>query len=100
MSREEVARARVRILGRVQGVAFRYSTLQQAERLGVAGWVRNLDDGSVEAVFEGRPAAVERMVAWCHEGPPSARVREVRATWDEPPEGLSGFQARRTGYGL
>lgn len=95
-----MARARVRILGRVQGVAFRYSTVQQAHRLGVAGWVRNQADGSVEAVFEGPRAAVERMVAWCSEGPPSARVREVRATWDEPLEGLSGFESRRTGYGL
>lgn len=66
--------ARVRITGRVQGVAFRAWTAAEAEARGLAGWVRNLADGSVEALFAGGPDAVAAMVAVCRHGPPSARV--------------------------
>jgi len=81
------------VRGRVQGVAFRWSTQEEARRLGVAGWVRNRDDGSVEAVFEGAPDAVERAAAFCASGPPAARVDAVEGR-DEPPEGLEGFEIR------
>ena len=69
---------RVAISGRVQGVGFRYWTEQAAQRLGLDGWVRNLHDGRVEAVFQGPAVAVEAMIVACHEGPPAARVTEVQ----------------------
>ena len=86
-------RRRLRIQGRVQGVGFRMSTAEAARRIGVAGHVRNLPDGSVEAVFEGSPEQVARAEAFCAEGPPHARVTGVDAA-DEPLEGLAGFAIR------
>ncbi len=68
------------VTGHVQGVFFRASMRDQAERLGVTGWVRNDPDGSVRAHLEGPAAAVEDLVAWCADGPPNARVDEVRTT--------------------
>lgn len=76
-------RARVYISGRVQGVFFRSSTEEKAFELGIKGWVRNLRDGRVEAVFEGGKEKVEEMLRWCHEGPPYARVANVKITWEE-----------------
>jgi acylphosphatase len=69
-------RKHVWIAGRVQNVWFRDACRREAERVGVTGWVQNLADGRVEAVFEGEQSAVESMVAWCHDGPPRARGRE------------------------
>jgi acylphosphatase len=89
-------RAHVRLSGRVQGVGFRYATAHEARRLKLSGWVRNLDSGGVEAIFEGPPDAVEAMVRWCQDGPPGAYVRDVRVSWDEPPEHLSRFEIRAT----
>ena len=86
-------RRRVVVRGRVQGVFFRDSCRREAERAGVRGWVRNGDDGTVEAVFAGDDAAVERLVAWCHDGPPSARVEGVEVT-EAPEEDLRGFEVR------
>ena len=93
MSNGEVKRTRVVVHGRVQGVFFRDSTKEEAERRGVGGWVTNRDDGSVEAVFEGGPDAVQAMVDFCREGPSAADVERVEDT-EEEPEGLSGFEAR------
>jgi acylphosphatase len=73
----------------VQGVGFRYYTAEEARRRHLAGWVRNLDSGEVEAVFQGTRLAVEDMVRWSSDGPPGAHVRYIRVTWDEPPEALS-----------
>lgn len=89
-------RAHVRLVGRVQGVGFRYSAADEARRRRLNGWVRNLDSGGVEAVFQGPRAAVEDMVRWCNEGPSGAYVREVRVIWDEPHEALSTFEIRPT----
>jgi acylphosphatase len=86
----------VRLAGRVQGVGFRYATVGEARRRGIQGWVRNLDSGGVEAVFEGRQGDVEDMVRWCREGPPGAYVRDVRVAWDEPLEHLASFLSRPT----
>ncbi len=86
-------RRHVWVRGRVQNVWFRDSCVREATARGVAGWVRNLPDRRVEAVFEGPPDAVEAMVAWCGEGPPRARVDEVEVR-DEPPVGESGFVMR------
>ena len=79
--------------GAVQGVFFRSETEQQAQRLGLSGWVRNLPDGRVEAVFEGDPDSVDRMVHWARRGPSQARVTAVEVS-EEPVEGLSGFGIR------
>lgn len=84
-------RLRLRIRGRVQGVWFREATRVEAERLGVRGWVRNLPDGSVEAVLEGDADAVRALEAWCHEGPPSARVTQVDSN-PEPPAAEKTFR--------
>jgi acylphosphatase len=77
----------------VQGVFFRDTIRRQAAAHGVAGWVRNRPDGTVEAVFEGDPEAVEAMLAFCHEGPRGARVDRVEIS-DEEPEGLTSFEVR------
>jgi acylphosphatase len=86
-------RYRVLISGRVQGVFFRGTCRDMAEGHGVSGWVRNLPDGSVEAVFEGAADEVRRLVEWSGHGPRSAVVEDVRVQ-AEPPEGISGFQIR------
>ncbi|MFM2077654.1 MAG: hypothetical protein RJA49_1544 [Actinomycetota bacterium] len=78
----------------MQGVWFRESCRRVAEEQGVAGWVRNRSDGSVEAVFEGEPQPVSVAVSWCRIGPPRADVRGVDVT-EEVPEGLRGFVVRR-----
>ena len=77
-------RVRLIIRGRVQGVWFRGSTRREAFSLGLAGWVRNLPDGSVEAVVEGPEDRVRRLVSWCKTGPPAAKVswvEEIREPW-------------------
>jgi acylphosphatase len=90
---ESPVRRRVRASGRVQGVFFRDSTRQEAERRGVAGWVRNCADGSVEAVFEGEPDAVDALVQFTRSGPGSAAVSQLDVEPEEP-EGLAGFDVR------
>lgn len=86
-------RMRVVVDGRVQGVFFRETCRRHADEAGVAGEVRNLPDGRVEAVFEGPAEAVERLVAWCRIGPPAAVVRSVEVH-PEPPSGHTGFRVR------
>ena len=93
MASEGTTRKRVVVHGRVQGVFFRDSTEREASQRGVAGWVRNTPEGGVEAVFEGEPEAVERMVSFCREGPSSADVDDVEE-FDEEPEGLRDFSVR------
>jgi acylphosphatase len=88
-----VIRRRVVVHGLVQGVFFRDTTRREAERRGVAGWVRNNPDGSVEAVFEGEEEVIERLVELCRQGPRGARVAAVDVLREEP-EGLSGFEVR------
>jgi acylphosphatase len=83
-------RRRVVVHGNVQGVFFRDSLRQLAEQHGVSGWARNTSEGTVEAVFEGEPDAVERLVSFAYTGPPDARVEAVDVHSEEP-EGLSGF---------
>jgi acylphosphatase len=79
--KQENLRAHVIIHGLVQGVYFRASTRDEAVRLGVKGWVRNLSDGSVEALFEGEKKSVEAIVAWCYKGPSGAQVHKVDLAW-------------------
>jgi acylphosphatase len=87
-------RAHVFASGYVQGVSFRYATYQAARREGVNGWVRNLPDGRVEAVFEGEAAAVQRLVAWCRHGPPGADVASLEVAWPPPTGEFTGFSIR------
>lgn len=92
MSSEPVARLVV-VHGMVQGVFFRDTCRQEAQRTQVAGWVRNEPDGTVAALFEGPEDAVETMVTWCREGPPRARVSRVEVEQAEP-TGAAGFDVR------
>lgn len=86
-------RAHVYVSGRVQGVYYRATTRDNAREMGLDGWVRNLDDGRVEAVFEGPEDAVREMVRWCETGSRAADVESVD-TASEEPEGLDGFDVR------
>ncbi len=86
-------RAHVRVHGSVQGVFFRVETRDRARSLGVSGWVRNLRDGAVEAVFEGPEERVESMVEWCRRGPPGAQVASVDVDWEDPAR-EEGFAVR------
>ena len=86
-------RAHVIVRGRVQGVGFRYDASVRARSLGVGGWVRNLSDGTVEAVFEGPGDRVESLLDWCRRGPAGARVDAVE-TEREPPAGEAEFRFR------
>ena len=85
------SRAHVFVTGLVQGVFFRASTKHKARELGLRGWVKNLPDGRVEAVFEGEKEAVGKIVQWCVHGPESAEVKDLDVKWEEP-EGLGSFE--------
>jgi len=87
-------RAHVFVSGRVQGVGYRISTAEMAADMGLHGWVRNLPDGRVEAVFEGKKELVEAAIAWCRRGNPPAVVKDVAVEY-ETPEGLRRFEIRR-----
>lgn len=89
-----MARLHCWIKGRVQGVFFRDATRREAETLGLSGWVRNLPDGRVEAVFQGERDACERALVYARQGPPSARVDEVETRWEDGEEDLTGFRIR------
>jgi acylphosphatase len=89
----DVVRRRVTVHGHVQGVFFRDSSREQAESNGVAGWVANRSDGTVEVVLEGPKDAVERVLGFLQSGPPRAEVDDLEIS-DEEPEGLSGFEIR------
>ena len=81
------------VSGRVQGVGYRVSTVYQAQKLGVSGWVHNLPDSRVEAVFEGEATAVDQMVQWCRVGPTAAVVEKIVVEQIEPQE-IQGFDVR------
>jgi acylphosphatase len=94
MTGDELARICIIVSGRVQGVFFRRAAAEQARTLGIMGWARNLDNGSVELVGEAKRRDLEMLLAWAHKGPPHARVDAVRALW-EPYQGeLPQFQVR------
>ncbi|MBN2167914.1 MAG: acylphosphatase [Actinobacteria bacterium] len=79
-----IARARVNVYGRVQGVFFRAETEREAVSLGLGGYVKNMGDGSVEAAFEGEKESVESAIEWCRDGPPYARVKSIDIEWETP----------------
>ena len=92
--KSDKVRAHVTVHGQVQGVWFRASTKDEADRLGVTGWVRNLPDRSVEAVFEGDTKKVEEIVGWCHRGPAGAEVSSVDVTWEPYRQSSGHFEIR------
>ena len=89
------ARARVVISGYVQGVFFRANTITRANELDLKGWVKNRWDNKVEAVFEGDQENIERVIAWCHKGPPGASVQDVSVKWEEYKGEFNTFQIGR-----
>lgn len=90
----EKTRVHLFIDGRVQGVAYRYFVQNAAARLGLCGWVRNLPDRRVEAVFEGERTDLECVIQLCAAGPPFARVTTMETLWDEQIEGMTEFRIR------
>lgn len=94
MSESDRSRMHVYVSGHVQGVFYRASTREKANELGVDGWVKNLADGRVEAVFEGPKTAVDSMVEWCKTGSRAANVEAIERTAEEP-TGIEGFEIRR-----
>lgn len=88
---DEIRACRLRIRGLVQGVGFRYALAVEAQALGLAGWVRNRHDGSVEALLQGAPAAIEALADWAHRGPPAARVTAVERSPTAVDAALAGF---------
>jgi len=85
---------RLIISGRVQGVCFRHHTCETALSQGVAGWVRNRTDGTVEALIQGETKAVDQVIAWCRQGPPAARVDDLHIETRPYDPGLSRFEVR------
>lgn len=88
------ARAHVIFQGRVQGVFFRANTEKKAQELGLAGWVRNLPDGSVESVFEGPRETIVRIIDWCRTSQPYAKVTEAAIDWEDFKGEFSSFEVR------
>ncbi|MBW2505362.1 MAG: acylphosphatase [Deltaproteobacteria bacterium] len=87
-------RAKVTVEGLVQGVFFRQSTCEMAAQIGVSGWVRNRQDGQVEAIFEGEKNLVEKALAWCQSGPPAAQVTNIEVEWENFRGEFDGFLVR------
>ncbi len=96
---ERLLRARVVVTGRVQGVYYRAHARDKAARLGVTGWIRNLPDGSVEAVFEGNEPALRAMLEWCQRGSPQAQVTGTTVTWEPHTGAYDRFSVRETPEG-
>jgi acylphosphatase len=94
MTGDEQARVRIIVSGRVQGVFFRRAAAEQARTLGVNGFARNLDDGSVEIVGEGKRRNLEMLLAWARKGPPHARVDAVQAQWEPYRGEFAQFRVR------
>jgi len=88
--------AHILIKGRVQGIFFRVFVKEQAQALGLTGWVRNAPDGRVEAIFSGEKEKIEEMIEKCRQGPPLARVEEIEVSWSKPKEFFPSFEIRRS----
>jgi acylphosphatase len=85
----------MKISGRVQGVYYRASALQEAQKLGLVGWVMNCSDGSVEALAEGEKSKLEQFIAWCQQGPEGARITGIDIRWAAAEDNFHGFMIRR-----
>ncbi len=88
------ARAHLFVSGRVQGVSYRWFVFDVARTLNLAGWVRNLHDSRVEAVFEGDREAIEKAILQCRQGPPASRVADIDVAWEDGMDGLVDFEIR------
>ncbi len=88
------SRAQVKFSGRVQGVFFRANTLEKARESGLFGWVRNLRDGSVEALFEGEEEIIKKIIEWCRTSQPYARVDDIEVKWSESTDDFTDFEIR------
>ena len=91
----ETHRVHLKISGRVQGVYYRASALQEAQKLGLVGWVMNCADGSVETLAEGEKAKLDQFIAWCQRGPEGARITGIDIRWAAAEHDLHGFIIRR-----
>lgn len=91
MTEENRERAHVFISGKVQGVFYRANTKEMATQMEIDGWVKNLNDGRVEAVFEGGRNDIEKMIDWCWEGSPQANVEDIDVSWEDPKD-IDGFE--------
>jgi acylphosphatase len=89
---EEKVRAHIFVSGHVQGVFFREKTRRVAEELGIFGWVKNLSDGRVEAIFEGEKDKVEKMISWAGKGPPFSKVSSLDVGWEDYKGEFKGFK--------
>ena len=85
-------RVRIKVVGLVQGVFFRANTQKTAKALELLGWIRNMPDGSVEIVAEGRKQALDELVSWCRKGPPSSRIDKVSADFKKAENEFTGFR--------
>jgi len=94
MAEKEIARAHIFVSGRVQGVFFRENTRRKAKKLSLLGFVKNLPDGRVEAVFEGEKEKIMKMIEWAKKGPILARVENVEVIWEEPKGEFDDFEIR------
>src|SRR6266403_199119 len=92
---KDPARVRLKIKGRVQGVYFRASAVEQARGLGLTGWVMNCPDTAVEIVAEGEKDQLNRLIDWCRGGPPGVQVKEVSVEWDTSKQEFRSFSIRR-----
>jgi len=90
----EKVRVRIIVSGRVQGVGYRNNVFKQAKKIGVNGWVRNLGDGRVEAVFEGEKQEVERIINWAKKGPLFANISDFKIEWQEPKGEFNNFEVK------
>ncbi|MGB6881743.1 MAG: acylphosphatase [Microgenomates group bacterium] len=91
---DKIIRAHIFIEGRVQGIFYRVWILRQAQHIGLTGWVKNLEDGRVEAVFEGPKSKVEKMVKECHKGPRLAGVKHIEVIWEKATGELDTFEIK------
>lgn len=91
---DQLIAAYLKITGRVQGVAFRYYARSMANQLDVKGWIRNLSNGKVELVVEGKKKAIKRMIKWCHSGPSMARVDRIQLEWGKYTGQFNQFSVR------
>lgn len=89
-----VKQAKLKIFGRVQGVFFRDYAQEKARELGLTGWVCNMPDGTVEALVQGEEESIEKMIQWCHEGSPSAKIDDIKIKWGPVDENHPTFEVR------